>query len=270
MTVFPVFLQPTGIPSLATDQGSIPKIGTDIAKISGSRTLFVRILESGKEGEIVMKCDACGKEVTEGSTSCPYCFRQFASPPTRGAGTVDEDFGAQFNRATTLWKDNLGDLVLFTLVFMLVGWIPILNAAFFAGYTRGLISLNRGVKPKTGDIFSAWDCFGNALGYCLILLAAVIVTGFIHFFGPIAQFAICLFGTPGFFAVVDRNMNVIDALKWSFTTVQRHFLPWLLVILVGGVIGSFGLIVILIGIIVTLPWGDLLIIQQYEKVKGES
>jgi hypothetical protein len=217
-----------------------------------------------------MRCNACGKEVAEGSSSCPYCFSKITSPPARNAGTVDEDFGAQFNRATALWKDNIGDLILFTLVFMLVGWIPILNAAFFAGYTRGLIALNRGVKPKTGDIFSAWDCFGNALGYCLILLAAVIVTGFIHFVGPIAQFAICLFGTPGFFAVVDRNMNVIDALKWSFTTVQRHFLPWLLVILVGGVIGSFGLIVFLIGIIVTLPWGDLLIIQQYEKVKGEG
>jgi hypothetical protein len=245
------------------------EIRANIAKKSGSRTLFVRIIESEYEGENDMRCDACGKEIAEGSLSCPYCFKQISSPPAAGAGTADEDFGAQFNRATTLWKDNLGDLAVFTLVFMLVGWIPILNAAFFAGYTRGLISLNRGVKPKTGDIFSAWDCFGNALGYCLILLAAVIVAGFVPFFGPVAQFAVALFGTPGFFPIADRNMNVVDALKWSITTVQRHFLPWLLVILVGGVIGSFGLMVIVIGIIVTLPWGDLLIIQQYEKVKGE-
>jgi len=230
----------------------------------------VCILESGIEGEIVMKCDACGKEVAEGSTSCPYCFRQITGPPARVTAAAEEDFGAQFNRAMTLWKDNLGDLVLFTLVFMLVGWIPILNAAFFAGYTRGLLSLNRGVKPKNGDIFSAWDCFGNALGYCLLLLAAVIVAGFIPFFGPVAQFAVSLFGTPGFYAVVDRNMNVINALKWSIATVQRHFLPWLLAVLVGGVIGSFGLIVFIIGIIVTLPWGGLLIIQQYERVKGEA
>jgi uncharacterized membrane protein len=64
-------------------------------------------------------------------------------------------------------------------------------------------------------------------------------------------------------------MNVVDALKWSIATVQRHFLPWLLAVLVGGVISSFGLIVFIIGIIVTLPWGGLLIIQQYERVKGE-
>jgi uncharacterized membrane protein len=88
----------------------------------------------------------------------------------------------------------------------------------------------------------------------LILLGAVIVATFIPFFGPVAQFAVCLFGTPGFYAVVDRNMNAIDALKWSIATVQRHFLPWLLAVLVGGVIGSFGLIVFIIGIIVTLPW----------------
>jgi hypothetical protein len=57
-------------------------------------------------------------------------------------------------------------------------------------------------------------------------------------------------------------------LKWSIATVQRHFLPWLIIIVAGGVIGSLGMIV-LIGIIVTLPLGGLLIVQQYERVKEE-
>ncbi len=192
------------------------------------------------------------------------------SPPPSRSAPAEEDFGVQFNRATALWKDNLGDLVLFTLVFMLVGWVPVLNAAFIAGYIRGLLSLTRGGKPKTGDIFSAWDCFGNTLGYCLILLAAVIAAGFIPFFGPVAQFAVAVFGTPGLYPVIDRNMNAIDAVKWSIASAQRHFLPWLLVVLVGGVLGSLGLIVFLVGVIITLPWGTLLIIQQYEVVKGEA
>jgi hypothetical protein len=221
------------------------------------------------EGEIVMRCESCGKEIAEGSTSCPFCFSKIPAARAGGQGTVDEDLAVDFRRAFTLWKDNIGDLLLFTLVFTLVGWIPILNAAFFAGYTRGLISLNRGEKPKTGDIFSAWDCFANALGYCLILLAAVIVATFIPFVGPIAQLAVTLFGVPGFFALVDKNLNTIDSLKWSIATVQRHFLPWLIIIVAGGVIGSLGMIV-LIGIIVTLPLGGLLIVQQYERVKGEN
>ncbi|HET6421661.1 MAG TPA: zinc ribbon domain-containing protein [Geobacteraceae bacterium] len=216
-----------------------------------------------------MRCETCGKEIAEDSSYCPYCFRRFGETGQTGGSSADRDFGIQLNLATALWKDNLGDLVIFTLVFTLVGWLPIVNAAFIAGYIRGLQSLTRGVKPKAGDIFKAWDCFGNTLAYCLILLAAVIVAGFIPFFGPVAQFAVTLFGTPGLYHVVDRDTNAIEAIKWSINSVQKHFAPWLLSVLVGGILGSIGLIVLLAGVIVTLPWGTLLIIQQYEKVKGE-
>lgn len=216
-----------------------------------------------------MKCDFCGKEVAEGSSFCPYCFKQLAGQEPAGPSPAGQDFGVQVSRATTLWKDNLGDLVIFTLVFTLVGWIPIVNAAFIAGYIRGLLFLTRGEKLKTSCIFSAWDCFGNALAYCLILLAAIIIASIIPFFGPAAQFAVTVFGTPGLYHVVDRNMNAIDGVKWSIGSVQRHFIPWLLIILVGGILGSIGLIALLVGVIVTLPWGTLIIIQLYERVKGE-
>ena len=217
-----------------------------------------------------MKCQACGKEISEGSTSCPFCFQQMSAPAPFREAHANEDFGVLFNRATTLWKDNLGDLVLFSLVFILVGWIPIVNAAFIAGYTRGLLSLTRGGKLKNSDIFSAWDCFGNTLGYGIIFIATMLVTGFVPFFGQIAQLLVIIFGTPGFYPVIDRNMNAIDAIKWSIATVQRHFIPWVLVVLVGGILGSLGVLVLFVGIIVTLPFGTLLVIQQYEIYKNET
>ncbi len=215
-----------------------------------------------------MKCGSCGKEIAEGSTTCPFCFGQTESTPTINP-FLDRDFADRFNRATIIWKDNLGDLVLFTLVFALVGWIPIINAAFFAGYSRGLIKLTRGGKARVADIFSAWDCFGNALAYCLILLAAVIVSIFIPVIGPVVQFVVTIFGAPGFLQVIDGKMNAIDALMWSVSTVQRHVLPWLLTVIVSGILSSIGMVALVVGIIITLPWGALLLIQQYEAVKGE-
>ncbi len=216
-----------------------------------------------------MQCPSCGKELAEGSISCPYCFKQFAAA-SRGGALTDDDFSMQFNRATTLWKENLGDLALFTLVFVLVGWIPIANAGFGAGYVRGLITLSRGGKPKVGDIFSAWDCFVNTLVYGLLFFAVMLVASFIPFIGPVIHFAVVIFGVPGFYPVIDRNMNAIDAIKWSIATVQRHFLPWLLAVLVGGVISSVGALALLVGIIFTYPWGTLLVIQQYELRKDEA
>jgi hypothetical protein len=216
-----------------------------------------------------MKCGSCGKEIAEGSTTCPFCFAQTENARQPVSAFVDREFADRFNRATTLWKDNLGNLILFTLVFALVGWIPIINAAFFAGYSRGLIKLTRGGKAKAADIFSAWDCFGNALAYCLILLAAVIVSVFIPVIGPVAQFVVTIFGAPGFFQVIDGKMNALDALMWSVSTVQRHILPWLLTVIVSGILSSIGMVAMLVGILITLPWGALLLIQQYEAVKGE-
>jgi hypothetical protein len=227
-------------------------------------------MEFAPRGGIQMKCQSCGKEITERSEFCPHCFARVAGSSSIGAAHFDEDFGILFNRATELWKDNLGDLVLFSLVFILVGWIPIVNAAFFAGYARGLLSLSRGGKLKNGDIFSAWDCFGNTLAYGIIFLAIIIAAGFIPFFGHIAQFAVLIFGTPGLYPVVDRNMNAIDAIKWSIATVQHHFIVWLIVVLVGGVLSSIGMAAFFVGVIVTLPWGTLLLIQQYERVKNEQ
>ncbi len=222
-----------------------------------------------------MKCNSCGKEIVEGSSSCPFCFSKVSStgpepehgppPPPPPTG---EDFGALFNRATNLWKDNLGDLVVLTLVFVLLGWIPIVNVAFFAGYLRGLIKISRGGKAEPANLFSAWDCFGNAFVYALLFFIAMIAAGHVPFFGRLAQCAVTILGTPGFYRVVDRNANAIDAVQWSFGAIQRHPVPWLLAVLVGGLLAGSGTLALFFGIVITLPWGILLIIQQYEKASA--
>jgi len=219
-----------------------------------------------------MKCSSCGKEIIEGSSSCPFCFSK-VSPTGMAPGPpppppTGEDFGALFNRATNLWKDNLGDLVVFTLVFVLLGWIPIVNVAFFAGYLRGLMKLNRGGKAETANLFSAWDCFGNAFVYALLFFIAMIAAGHVPFFGRLAQCAVTVLGAPGFYRVVDRNANAIDAVQWSFATIQSHPVPWLLAVLVGGLLAGSGTLALFFGIVITLPWGILLIIQQYEKASA--
>jgi hypothetical protein len=43
-----------------------------------------------------------------------------------------------------------GDLVLLTLVFMLVAWVPVVNIGFIAGYTRSLLKV---AKKNGTDLF---------------------------------------------------------------------------------------------------------------------
>jgi len=211
-----------------------------------------------------MQCPFCKAQVPNGSAKCPQCGTALPALPQITAG----DFGASFNTVTTIWKDNLGDLVLLTLIFCLVAWVPIANVGFIAGYTRSLMKVFRGQgKAAVGDIFNAWDCFANLLVYLVLYLVAVVLLSFIPFLGTLAVLALYFVVAPGMLAIIDKKLGAIDAFKWSLATIQKDAVNWLLAILVGGILGSVGAIALGIGIIITLPWGQLLLISQYEARK---
>jgi len=214
-----------------------------------------------------MQCQFCKAQVPPGSAKCPQCGTYFASSSPQLA---INDFGASFSNATTIWKNNLGDLVLLTLVFCLVAWIPIANVGFITGYTRSLLKVFRGQgKASIGDLFNAWDCFGNLFGYLILYIVVLIVLSFIPFLGTLVSLVLHFFVAPGLLAVIDRNMGAIDAYKWSLATLQKDAVNWILAILVGSVLGSAGAIALGIGIIITIPWGQLILIGQYEARKAD-
>ncbi len=213
-----------------------------------------------------MQCQFCKAQVPNGSVKCPQCGTSFASSPQVPVG----DFGAGFSNATTIWKNNLGDLVLLTLVFCLVAWIPIANIGFITGYTRSLLKVFRGQgKASIGDLFNAWDCFGNLFVYLVLYIVVLILLSFIPFLGTVVSLVLHFFVAPGILAIIDKNLGAVDAYKWNLVTLQKDAINWILAILVGGILGSIGAIALGIGIIITIPWGQLLLIGQYEARKND-
>jgi hypothetical protein len=214
-----------------------------------------------------MQCPYCKEEVNDGATKCKHCgsalTQLFASPSGEAA-----DFGAMFNASLSTWKENLGDLVVLTLVFCLIFWIPIANIGFIAGYTRSLLKVaRREGRAQVGDLFKAWDCFAPLFVFLLINLIIVIVLHFIPVLGTIASLAIGFVMVPGGLLIIDKGRGVSDAFSWCLSTIQADFVNWLLAYLVGNVIIGAGAVVFFIGIILTAPLGQLIIIQQYERVK---
>jgi hypothetical protein len=219
-----------------------------------------------------MQCPYCKEEIIDGAIKCKHCGSTIGfAEQSRPAG--DNEFGAMFSRGLDLWKANMGDLAVLTLVFMLVVWIPIANIGFVSGYTRSLLKVARGKgKAQVGDIFGSWDCFGNLFVFFLINLIIFIVLHSIPVLGSLASIALGFVVVPGAFLIIDRGAGVIDAYKWCIETVQADFINWLLVYLVGNLITCAGLAVLFIGVILSAPLGQLIIIQQYERVKpgGEA
>lgn len=217
-----------------------------------------------------MQCPYCKEEVIDGAIKCKHCGSNIGYATAQSGISRQVDFGELFTSAMNIWKDNLGDLVLLTIVFMLVVWIPIVNIGFITGYTRSMIKVTRGQgKVQVGDLFNAWDCFGNLLVYSILTLITIVVLSFVPILGQLAALALGFAVAPGIYAIIDNKRCPIDAFKWSLNTIQTNFVNWLLVYLVGNIIACLGLIALLIGVIVTAPLGTLLNIQQYERVKPE-
>jgi hypothetical protein len=176
-------------------------------------------------------------------------------------GVTRPGFDQLFRETTDIWKANLADLVLVTLVFLPVFWIP----AFGAGYVRALLKAVRGEKPELKDIFSAWDCFGAALVYGLTVIVGVFLLAMIPIFGWFVPWLFFMLTAPGFFAIADRNLDPLSAIKWSASAFKSDVGNWVAVLLVGGLIAFSGAIAFVLGIFFTLPLGYLMIALQFDK-----
>jgi hypothetical protein len=211
------------------------------------------------------------KEVSDGSVQCKHCG-SYLNPATKQRPIADgDDFGAMFNNTFSIWKENLVDLAILTLVFCLVCWIPIVNIAFIAGYTRSLLKVARGEgRAAVGDLFNAWDCFGSLLAVVIVTFIIAILLNMIPVLGTLLSLALGFLVLPGCFLIIDQCRGISDALNWSIATIRADFINWLLAYLVGNFICGIGLILIVIGVLFSAPLGQLIIILQYERVKSTA
>ena len=214
-----------------------------------------------------MKCPYCKEEIQDGASKCKHCYSNIGAAPGQAA-PVQGDFVELLSAALNLWKANLGDLAVLTLILLLVVWIPVANIGFVAGYVRSLIKVARGEgKAEVGGLFKAWDCFGNLFVYVLLLMIACVVLHIVPILGALASMALGFAAMPGLYAIIDGKRGAIDAFKWSLETVQADFVNWLLACIVGYVVAMAGLVLMFIGVILSAPLGLLIFARQYERVK---
>ncbi len=179
--------------------------------------------------------------------------------------TPADDFGGLVTRATRLWGGNFGNLLVLSLVFLLVCWIPIANVGFLAGYIRAVLKVARGEQAEAGDIFRAWDCFGDLFVYLLLVLVAQFALNHVPGIGQVAGFVLSVVVAPGMYGIIDRRMKFMDAFRWSFESIRGDLVGWLLAVLIGGIFMAVGALLLGIGIIITLGWGSLVMALQYDR-----
>lgn len=213
-----------------------------------------------------MQCPSCQAENSADAKRCSHCGSALGVTGAPAvAASYKSGFGDQFNAALIIWKMSLGDLAVLTLVLMLLIWIPIANIGFLAGYIRAILKVARGEgRAEVGDLFKAWDCFGNLLVYVVLVAIASVVLNLVPLLGALASAALGFVAFPGLYLIVDRNRNFTDAFKWGISAIQANPGDWLLAYLIGLIVSGIGSLLLFIGIILTMPLGSLIFCQQYE------
>ena len=164
-----------------------------------------------------------------------------------------------------LWKQNMGQLVILTLLLLLLCWIPLVNLVLCAGYVRCILRLCRGEQFETADMFRAWDCFVPLLTYAVILVLASILLSIIPIVGiPVAS-VLSAIAMPGFIAVTEHRLGAIDAFKWSFNTLLDDPVGWLIALVLSSVLSSLGALFFGLGALFTLPLAAIIYTSQYLK-----
>ena len=168
-----------------------------------------------------------------------------------------------FTGSFRLWKQSLGSLVVLTLLLLVLAWIPLLNLVMAAGYCRYILHLCRNETAETSELFRAWDCLIPLLIYSIVLVAISFVLMIIPIVGVIIATLLTSITLPGFIAIVDQRMGVIDALQWSVSTILDDPIGWGFTLLCSIILTSLGTLLFGLGALFTIPLATIIFIQQY-------
>ena len=131
------------------------------------------------------------------------------------------------------------------------------------GVAYACLKASRGDKLEIKDIFAAFQNYWNAV-LASLLVTVIVVIGFILIIVPGFIFLCKLAFTP--YLVVDRKMEVIEAVKASWKMTNGHGWKVFLIGLLGILIGIAGLICLGVGIIIAGMWIMLALASLYHAV----
>ena len=227
------------------------------------------------------------EEKSENTTEATEAKSDATSTPgnnTTDSNSVTVDFGGWINKGFTMYKENAVALIVAGLIAgLLIGvTFGILAGPMIAGLTLMTIRIYDGEKVEIGDVFQGFQFFLPSFLFILvwgfIILLAALLLEMIPILGILAgNIPGLVFGTLLIFAmpmIVDKKMDFWAASMASIDKVKPLFWPLLGLYVVGQLIGSAGLILCFIGVILTMPISYCIFTAAYRnffpKQGGES
>ena len=193
---------------------------------------------------------------------------------------VLDKFGDWIKEGFFIYKDNLGVLILSSLIAVLLIAITlgILIGPMLAGLIMIVLRLRDGKQPPplAGDVFQGFQYFLPSFLFFLVwgvlLIVACVILAFVPCIGHFLSVCICVAANAflmfGLFLIVDQKMDFWSASMASIEKVKPAFFPFLGLALVAGILGQIGAVACGIGVIVTMPINYTILAVTYRDVFG--
>ena len=150
-------------------------------------------------------------------------------------------------------------------VFLLGAVVQILvkGAIASAGY-GGLLDIANGDKVSVGSFFRPRNI--GAVVVAALIVDILTIFGLVLLILP--GLAVLLFTWFSAVAIVDRNLSPIDGIRASFDIVKANFGQVLLAALTFLALQLVGLLLCVVGLLVTIPVAYLFMVYTYRKLSG--
>ena len=156
--------------------------------------------------------------------------------------------------------------------------LGILTGPMVAGLAMITLRLydNQTPKPEIGDIFKGFDHFAQSFLFYLvwgvISFICIFILGLIPCIGQVASifvaYAVQTIVIFAIFLIVEKRMDFWAASMESLNVVKTNFWPFLGLTVIAGIIGSLGLVLCGIGVVITAPiYGCIVTVAYRESYK---
>jgi uncharacterized membrane protein len=186
-----------------------------------------------------------------------------------------------------LVPDDMGtDISIFVLAFVLLYAIAILVARLVVtlGWVKIALKIVDGQKPENKDYFGSIQLFLGYIGYMIIaglvfvpagvvialgaMLSLGILSSLLILAGILWIFYAILKVWPGVYVIVDEKKGPVDALKtsWSITSGKEFSILGAFILM--GLLNLLGLILLVVGLLFTVPMTAVACAGLYRKIRG--
>ncbi|MFC1967309.1 hypothetical protein ACFLV2_01515 [Chloroflexota bacterium] len=157
------------------------------------------------------------------------------------------------------------DIAVASAIFGVIGlaYGILINGPIDYGVSFAYLKASRGDKLEIKDVFAGFNNYWNAV-LASLLVFVIVGLGLIVLIIPGIIFACKLVFTP--YLVVDRKMEVIEAIKESWRMTGGHAWKVFFIYLLAIPIGIAGLICFGVGVIISIMWVSLTLASLYHAV----